>query len=705
MWMKRVPIAILSLGMIVAFPADEVISAKSETIQSQSQTTIFSFYDSACAARWRAGNPQGKEVTLPCPGSQSDDRGFVRQLSANFNLETDRPANRSIQTHPQWTPHGYIFGEFSLGSLGITLQSGDRFESEVGFLSGAQEGNVRFSIYYDASPGQSGGEVLLAEVEDSYDGKLRNLNVNLSNFSGGSGAIVLHVDALDSSAQDWAVWVDPRLEREAAHPPTSTPTTQPTSMPTPTPTSTMAPTIAIETPSVPEEAAFDLLDGFAFITSGPIMPGAFDDGDNDGVLNVWDQCPNTPAGYSRVFENGCLCQDSDGGLNLLRQGTVSYILPDGEGASTDVCVDGNLREYTCNPSYEEGVGDPILSREFPCPTFGSIAYHCTHGRCIPRVTAIPNICWSSEGTCADGIQNQNEEGVDCGGRCPPCNTECTSGTKYAPPDTPCTSYYPTDMYRIDWPWTENELEYTCQFHEVCHPDLDHVIEEAARCCSIGYIYEGLTADEEYRRVEADIDAMPDPDLCREARRLTASTTSCKRCIGMYIIKGLGSYGRWMVGYNWLYPEHNVYGDVTQLPAEQLINDYQTGICRDYAEALTTLLRKAGYSATEVGDFCDGGHCYNVVKLPGDSEWHIVDTTGNAPGIILGGLPGGHPYCTYLNEMNWCWNGQLVTGESCTGSEPMVIEGTFSCSPGMACNRDVDSVPDWAPSVDDLIGCP
>lgn len=74
------------------------------------------------------------------------------------------------------------------------------------------------------------------------------------------------------------------------------------------------------------------------------------------------------------------------------------------------------------------------------------------------------------------------------------------------------------------------------------------------------------------------------------------------------------------------------------------------MCIDYAAAVTTLLRKAGYNRSEafttsstgydlplVGEH--PGHAYNLVLLPGDDRYHVVDTTGNGDGINLYGLPG------------------------------------------------------------------
>ena len=96
------------------------------------------------------------------------------------------------------------------------------------------------------------------------------------------------------------------------------------------------------------------------------------------------------------------------------------------------------------------------------------------------------------------------------------------------------------------------------------------------------------------------------------------------------------------------------------PAHATVNILQTGVCVDYAAALATALRKAGYSKSEamvaaslgydlplLGDH--PGHAYNLVKLPGEEGYHIVDTTGNGEGINPEGLP--HYFWFVGNFMN------------------------------------------------------
>lgn len=221
--------------------------------------------------------------------------------------------------------------------------------------------------------------------------------------------------------------------------------------------------------------------------------------------------------------------------------------------------------------------------------------------------------------------------------------------KYYPVDTPCTDIWPNG--------TEE-----CQQLEVCHPDLDYIVADAIKAC-------------------ADYDG------------------DKKRCRGLYIIRAFGPQAKYMQGYALFkaccsgYPEctrtcgpnlagtcsfrEGFNGNVRNLscnpnawgvsawrsdtnmsensavlglfPTHATVNILQTGVCIDYAAAVTTLLRKAGYSKTEAMSTASTGydlpllgnhpgHAYNLILLPGDDQYHIVDTTGNGEGINLNGLP-------------------------------------------------------------------
>jgi hypothetical protein len=207
---------------------------------------VLSFFDHCCDGQWQAGVVGQWPASLPCPGSEADKSGFVRPLGPSFQLEDDSTAVRSFETHPtleQGQPDSYISGSFSLAKLEVILQQGDRFKAKVGFLHGAELGRVRFTVKYDSDPVEPGDEVELIRINDNYDGQLRDINVDLSAFAGQRGGVILRVDSLGSWSQDRAVWVDPRIERGTAPPPspTFTPSPSPTPIPTHTPTPTHTP--------------------------------------------------------------------------------------------------------------------------------------------------------------------------------------------------------------------------------------------------------------------------------------------------------------------------------------------------------------------------------------------------------------------------------------------------------------------------------
>ncbi|MBN2518016.1 MAG: hypothetical protein JXB14_04165 [Candidatus Altiarchaeota archaeon] len=503
----------------------------------------------------------------------------------------------------------------------------------------------------------------------------------------------------------------------------------------------------------------------------PIPKGAFDvaDGDMDGVMNADDECPNTPKD-SEVYENGCrckdsgnsyyipgtatiapssdpslstdyctndnalmeyfcndkdqldvikiycpngcfeglcICDDSDGGKNYFKKGSLiverpADIFPKPSLVSltrTDVCLsDTELREYYCMLN---GPTNTTVECEFGCTEGRCICYDSDIGyntgvkgkvggsdkedyckdektlveydveddweKCI--VTENIHKCSDScrEGacqppTCSDGLKNSWEEGIDCGGPCPDC-ADCNTGAIYAPDDGKCKESWPTNDGDNR---CFNSCDDACDLYEVCSPDLDYIIEEALECC------------------EEAVDNW----FCKNA--INFGGGNLKSCLAHYIIEGLGPVALWMQNYfepelccsaecanNVLFnscqpdvlfnanvqalpctnaiPNHNWASDTNMnqntckfldLPAHASINVIETGTCCDYAVAVVTLLRKAGYEKDEVFSLCDGDHCYNLVKFPGDVKYHFVDTTGNrAPPYVQGGLPGGYDYCT------------------------------------------------------------
>lgn len=222
--------------------------------------------------------------------------------------------------------------------------------------------------------------------------------------------------------------------------------------------------------------------------------------------------------------------------------------------------------------------------------------------------------------------------------------------KYYPPDTPCQDIWP------------NATE-QCQEMEVCHPDLDWIVEEAINACANSsgdrkrcrglYIINSFGPQARYMRGYAVFKACCSgyPECMRICSPDLAGTCSFRDGFNRNVANLSCRPEEWGV-YAWR-SDSNMSENSAVLgmfPTHATVNILQTGVCVDYAAAVTTMLRKAGYNRSEafstsstgydlplVGEH--PGHAYNLVLLPGDKKYHIVDTTGNGDGINLGGVPG------------------------------------------------------------------
>ncbi|WDP90207.1 MAG: hypothetical protein HUN04_11035 [Desulfobacter sp.] len=162
-------------------------------------TTAYDFYKNANKAQWRSG--AGK---LPFPGRTNDKRGFVRQVP-KAALSTGNAALYLLQTHPQWKSRGWIQGIYPP----VIPAAGMHFKAVAGFLKGAtaSDGAI-FQVHV-----KEGGKTYRALSRTLSARRYATLDADLSRWSGKKIQIILQVIAGNTSAQDWAVWVKPRLEK------------------------------------------------------------------------------------------------------------------------------------------------------------------------------------------------------------------------------------------------------------------------------------------------------------------------------------------------------------------------------------------------------------------------------------------------------------------------------------------------------------
>ncbi len=159
----------------------------------------YDFYANAKAAKWKS-----KAGSLKFPGARNDRKGFVRTISQS-KINPDNLAKSILQTHPQWAAKGWIEGRFPPMTLGKNL----KFKTVAGFLKGANRSDgVSFHVYVL----ENGRATKLISRKVSAK-RYVTLAGDLSPWAGKKIQIILRVLAGNSSAQDWAVWVKPRITK------------------------------------------------------------------------------------------------------------------------------------------------------------------------------------------------------------------------------------------------------------------------------------------------------------------------------------------------------------------------------------------------------------------------------------------------------------------------------------------------------------
>ncbi len=161
--------------------------------------TVKDFVATYCDAQWVSG-----AGNLSCPGTDTDPEGFVIKLTAP-KLENGSTENEpALWTHPQWVDNGVITGKFPA----FNVKSGDRFLAVIGCLYNGVACNVRFQLNYRADGGSLQN---LGQWDQTYDGAIQKLDVDLSSLAGKSVEFVLAVLSNGASNQDWAFWLAPRI--------------------------------------------------------------------------------------------------------------------------------------------------------------------------------------------------------------------------------------------------------------------------------------------------------------------------------------------------------------------------------------------------------------------------------------------------------------------------------------------------------------
>ncbi len=167
-------------------------------------TTVYSFLNNYCQAVWTSA-----AGTLDCPGSSSDNEGYVLKLG-NPKMENGVTENEpALYTHPQKITDGVIGGSFPE----IEIREGDHLKTVLGCLyePGGSACNVKFQITYAVN---GGTPLILGQWTELYDGTIRKVDIDLAakGLAGKSVSFSLVVLANGSPTEDKTFWLMPRIE-------------------------------------------------------------------------------------------------------------------------------------------------------------------------------------------------------------------------------------------------------------------------------------------------------------------------------------------------------------------------------------------------------------------------------------------------------------------------------------------------------------
>lgn len=247
---------------------------------TSSSGTGYDFAANASSATWSSG-----AGSLGFPGTDGNGSGFVLKQD-NPKLENGVTSGQAgLLFGPQNITNGYVQGVYPA----FRVQSGDRFQANIGCEYGATTCYVAYSLNYQIG---DGAVKTFWTFREKYEGWTYNVNLDLNSLAGQDVKFILVVNAYGSPTGDRALWANPVISRPGGTTVTITPTVTGTP-PTPTPTKT-----GTITPAACDRAQF---------ISDVTVPDGTGFGPGIGFTKTWrlknvGTC--TWSNYSLMFDSG-----------------------------------------------------------------------------------------------------------------------------------------------------------------------------------------------------------------------------------------------------------------------------------------------------------------------------------------------------------------------------------------------------------------
>ncbi|MBN1907216.1 MAG: hypothetical protein JW927_19205 [Deltaproteobacteria bacterium] len=173
----------------------QVAPVKIPPIDLNKPNTMYDLYKHTNVAKWKSNAGE-----LKFPGNSGDKQGFVLTLENGIICPNNKAVNL-LETHPEWVNGGWIEGRYPLMILGNNF----KFRATGAMLKGATNSDgviMTVGVFHENK--------IKRIVRKKIDcNAYTKLEADLSEWAGKEIQIVLHVSSGATSAQDWAVWVNP----------------------------------------------------------------------------------------------------------------------------------------------------------------------------------------------------------------------------------------------------------------------------------------------------------------------------------------------------------------------------------------------------------------------------------------------------------------------------------------------------------------
>lgn len=250
---------------------------------ASSSGTGYDFTSNASSATWSSG-----AGGLGFPGTDGNAGGFVLKLDRPKLESGIESGQAGLLFGPHNITNGYVQGIYPA----FRVQSGDRFQANIGCEYGATNCYVAYSLNYQLG---DGAVRTFWTFREKYEGLTYNVNLDLSSLAGQDVKFILVVNAYGSAVGDRALWVNPVISRPGG-------STGPTVTPSPTVTGT-PPTITPTKTGTVQPASCDRAQFISDVT----IPDGTNFGPGIGFTKTWrlknvGTC--TWSNYSLIFDSG-----------------------------------------------------------------------------------------------------------------------------------------------------------------------------------------------------------------------------------------------------------------------------------------------------------------------------------------------------------------------------------------------------------------